>query len=143
MKTTDPPILVEQTFNTSTENVWKAITTVTQMRQWYFNTIKSFEPRVGFETHFIVAVNERVFLHDWKVTEVIPMKKISYEWRFEGYHGCALSNFELFDFGTQTRMKLRYSVLENFQSHIAEFERKSAEEGWRFLIQKSLKKYLN
>lgn len=30
------PIIVEQSFNTSIEDVWKAITELDQMKQWFF-----------------------------------------------------------------------------------------------------------
>jgi uncharacterized protein YndB with AHSA1/START domain len=34
MRKDDEPIIVEQTFNTSIETVWDAITKVERMRQW-------------------------------------------------------------------------------------------------------------
>lgn len=44
----DEPIIVEQTFNTTIDSVWKAITEIKQMRQWYFENIPTFKPEVGF-----------------------------------------------------------------------------------------------
>ena len=54
MRKSDKPIIVEQTFNTSIETVWNAITEVDQMRKWFFDNIPSFKPEVGFETQFDV-----------------------------------------------------------------------------------------
>lgn len=142
MKKTDEPIVIEQIFDTSIKSVWNSITVLAEMKQWYFKNIKSFEPRTGFNTNFIVEVEDRVFPHIWKVTEVVPMKKISYEWQFESYPGRGVSEFELFEMGYQTKLKLSYTVLEDFPGNIPEFERKSGVEGWNYFIKGNLKRYL-
>jgi len=54
MKKNEEPIIVEQTFNTSVDTVWNALTEIDQMRKWYFESIPSFKPEVGFETQFNV-----------------------------------------------------------------------------------------
>jgi len=82
MSNTDNHIIVEQTFDTSIERVWKAITEVDQMRLWFFENIGSFKPEAGFETQFNVQSNDRSFLHIWKLTEVVPGKKIIYNWKY-------------------------------------------------------------
>ena len=66
LKKNEDPIIVEQTFNTSVDSVWNAITVIDQMRQWYFENIPSFEPEIGFETQFNVKSQERNFLHKWR-----------------------------------------------------------------------------
>lgn len=66
------------------------------MRQWYFKNIPSFKPEVGFETRFNVQSQDRNFHHIWKVVEVVPLKKIAYNWKYEGYPGNSLAVFELF-----------------------------------------------
>ena len=83
MRKDDEPIIIEHTFNVSIETIWNAITEIEQMRQWYFENIPSFKPEVGFETQFNVRSQDRNFLHMWKVTEVVPLKKITYNWKFE------------------------------------------------------------
>jgi uncharacterized protein YndB with AHSA1/START domain len=65
VKISDEPVVVEQTFNSSTETVWKAITDIDQMHQWYFKNIPEFKPEVGFETQFNVQSQDRNFLHMW------------------------------------------------------------------------------
>ncbi|MBL4887182.1 MAG: SRPBCC domain-containing protein, partial [Flavobacteriaceae bacterium] len=54
MKHTDPPIIAEQILNAPIGRVWKAITQVDQMHQWFFDNIPSFKAEVGFETQFNV-----------------------------------------------------------------------------------------
>ncbi len=95
MKTNDEPIIVEQTFNASVEKVWKAITEIDQMLKWYFDNIPDFKTEVGFQTEFNIENEGRKFLHIWKVTEVVPMKRIAYGWKFEGYAGDSFVVFDL------------------------------------------------
>lgn len=142
MKNIETPIIVEQVFNTSAENVWNAITVLDEMKQWFFNNIESFEPKIGFKTRFVVQVEDRIFPHLWKLTEVIPMKKISYEWRFEGYSGSGISSFELMGKENQTKLRLTFTVIEKFPSDIPEFKRESGVKGWNYFIKESLKQYL-
>jgi len=142
MKKSEKPIIVEQTFNASVETVWNSITEIHHMRKWYFNNIPSFKPQVGFETQFNVQSQNRNFLHIWHITEVIPLKKIAYKWKYEGYPGDSLAVFELFKQGNSTKLRLTHQVLEDFPEDIPEFSRESGVKGWKFLVQKSLKEFL-
>ena len=142
MRTNEEPIIVEQTFNTSVDIVWNSITEIDKMRQWYFENIPSFKPEVGFEIRFNVQSQDRNFLHIWKVTEVVPLKMIAYNWKYENYPGDSLVKFELFEENNSTKLRLTHQVLEDFPDDIPEFKRDSGVEGWTFFIRKSLKKYL-
>ncbi len=42
MKTNEEPIIVEQEIDKSVDIVWRALTDIIQMRQWYFDNIESF-----------------------------------------------------------------------------------------------------
>jgi hypothetical protein len=46
-------VAIERTFEAPVARVWKALTDVDQMRQWYFD-LKQFKPEVGFEFGFVV-----------------------------------------------------------------------------------------
>ena len=142
IKKNEEPIIVEQTFSTSVDTVWNAITRIEQMRKWYFESIPSFKPEVGFETQFNVKGRERNFLHKWKVTEVVPLKMLAYNWKYEEYPGNSLVKFELFEENKLTKLKLTHQVLEDFPDDIPEFKRESGVEGWTFFISKSLKEFL-
>ena len=142
MENMEEPIVVEQIFDTSVENVWDALTLCDKMKQWFFPNIESFEPVAGFETRFIVQVEDRIFPHLWKVTEVVPKKKISYEWRFEGYLGSGISVYELEKLDNQTKLRLTFSILEKFPDNIPEFKRESGVIGWNYFIKESLRGFL-
>lgn len=142
MKVTDGLIILEESFQSSIESVWAALTEIEQMRLWYFDNIPSFNPVVGFETQFNIKSETRNFLHKWKVTEAVPLKKIKYEWTFEGYSGRSTSLFELFSQGDSTKLKLTVEVLEDFPDEIPEFRRESCIGGWNYFINNRLKKFL-
>ena len=95
MKKTDEPIIVEQIFEVNKERIWRSITEFDEMVKWYFDNIPDFQPVVGFRTEFNILSGERSFLHKWHVTEVIPNRKIVYNWQYEGYEGSADVCFEV------------------------------------------------
>jgi len=142
MMNENEPIIVEQNFKTSVKNVWEAITEVSQMRQWFFKNIESFQPEVGFETQFNVKTPEREFMHLWKLIEVIPMQKITYNWKYENYPGDSTVTFELVESDKVTKLILTAIVVENFPNDIPEFKRESGVAGWNYFIKESLKNYL-
>jgi uncharacterized protein YndB with AHSA1/START domain len=125
MKKSEKPIIVKQTFNASVETVWNSIPEIHHMRKSYFNNIPSFKPQVGFETQFNVQSQNRNFLHIWHITEVIPLRKIAYKWKYEGYPGDSLAVFELFKQGNSTKLRLTHQVREDFPEDIPEFSRKT------------------
>ena len=59
------------------------------MKQWYFSALDDFKPE-GIQTQFNVRNGNKDYLHIWKVAEVKPGKRISYEWNFGGYPGNSL-----------------------------------------------------
>lgn len=142
MKDTNEAIIVEQTFSRPVDKVWGAITSIEEMRQWFFDNIKSFKPEVGFETRFNVQSGNRNFPHLWKLTEVVPLKKIMYNWKYGGYPGDSTVTFELFEQHEQTMLRLTHTGMESFPEDIPEFSRESCTEGWNYLIKGSLKEYL-
>lgn len=135
-------VVLEQTFNASVEKVWKAITNRDDMAQWYFN-MDEFEPEVGFKTQFNVHHDGRDYLHIWKVTEVISLKKISYEWRLWEYPGNSLLTMELEANGDKTKLKLTHEKLETFKPGIyPDMARENFVAGWTRFIGTALKEFL-
>ena len=55
-------------------------------------------------------------LRIWKVTEVVPGKKIAYNWKFGGNPGNSFVSFELFAEGdkNKTEIELTHEGLETF-----------------------------
>ncbi len=138
----DPPIVVQQIFDTPLPTVWKAITQPSEMRQWFFREIETFDPKIGFETRFVVENGERSFPHLWRVTKADPPNLIQYNWKYEGYQGDSHVSFQLTSENGSTKLTLTHQVTKDFQQGIPEFTRESCLEGWNYFIKESLKKYL-
>ncbi len=133
-------VVIERTFNTPLERIWKAITEVEQMKHWYFD-LEEFKPEVGFEFQFSVEHEGFTYAHHCKIKEVIPGKKLVYSWRYEGYEGDSQVTFELFAEGNQTRLKLTHEGLESFPK-IPAFARTNFMQGWTQIIGSSLKEFV-
>ncbi len=136
------PVVIERIFSAPVEKVWKAITYKNEMKQWYFD-LADFKPEKGFEFSFKGGSDDKVYVHLCKVTEVIPFKKISYTWRYEGYEGNSLVVFELFEEGNSTRLQLTHEGLESFPESNPDLAKEKFNEGWNHIIGRSLKDHLD
>lgn len=134
------PIVIERTFNARIEKVWNAITDNNEMKQWYFD-LAAFKPAVGFEFQFEGGTETKKFLHLCRITEVIPNKKLTHSWRYDGYKGNSFVTFELFAEGDKTKLILSHAGLETFPQ-MPEFAEQNFIAGWNHIIGKSLKEYL-
>jgi len=132
--------VIERIYEAPVSSVWKAITQVEFLRQWYFE-IPEFKPEVGFEFSFISnGPCEYARVHLCKVTEVIKEKRLAYSWRYEGFEGCSLVSFELQPQGGRTRLLLKHEGLETFPASLV--RDKNFPSGWTWLIDTSLANFL-
>jgi uncharacterized protein YndB with AHSA1/START domain len=113
------------------------------MRSWFFENIPAFKPEVGFETGFDVQSQRRNFHHLWRVTEVIPNRKLTYQWKYREYPGDSFVTFELSTEDGKTKLTLTALVVEDFPDDIPEFRRESCLAGWTYFIQDRLKTFLD
>jgi uncharacterized protein YndB with AHSA1/START domain len=135
------PFVIERTFDAPIPMVWKAITDREEMKNWYFD-LAEFKAVKGFEFQFEGGPDGRKYLHLCKVIEVIPEKKLSYSWRYEGYVGNSVVTFELFAEGNKTRLRLTHEGLETFPMDKADFGKSNFAEGWTYIVGTSLKDFL-
>ncbi len=135
------PFVIERTYNAPAAKVWRAITDKDQMKQWYFD-LAEFKPEVGFEFSFFGGDENKQYLHLCKVTEVIPGKKLTYSWQYEGDPGISYVSWELFEEGTKTRLKLTHGGIENFSKDDPALARENFVEGWNYIVGTGLKEFL-
>jgi uncharacterized protein YndB with AHSA1/START domain len=133
-------IIKEVTLNAPIATVWKAITDRDEMKQWYFE-LEEFVPQVGFEFEFLGG-DEKQYMHLCRVIEAEPNKKLTYNWRYEGYPGESFVTFELFGEGDKTHLKLTHAGLETFPADNPDFAKRNFVAGWEDIIGKSLPEYL-
>lgn len=139
----EKPVIVEEIFDKDIQLVWKAITELNQMTQWFFENIPAFEPLVGFRTEFNVKSTERDFYHLWEITEVVYDEKITYSWKYKELSGESFATFALSSQGDQTKLKVTCIGFDSFPKDIPEFKYESCLAGWNYFIKDRLKKYLD
>lgn len=143
MKKTDPKVFVQSMLNANVNLVWRVITELHHLQNWFFNEITEFKPIVGFETSFIINSGGNAFDHRWKIIEVELYKTITYNWRYKGYSGDSLVQFKLIPKGHQTVIQLTTEILEDFPQNIPEFKIESCVGGWNYFIKERLPEYIN
>jgi uncharacterized protein YndB with AHSA1/START domain len=137
----EEPIIKEVLLNAPVSRVWKALTDKDEMRQWYFN-LAEFRPEPGFEFSFVAGTEEKKYLHLCRIKEVIPEKKISYSWKYDGYPGNSLVTFELFRDGSRTRLKLTHEGVESFSTENPDLAKENFIAGWSDIIGRSIKEFV-
>ncbi|MDQ6608314.1 MAG: SRPBCC domain-containing protein [Bacteroidota bacterium] len=136
------PILLERLFDAPASKVWKALTDKNEMKQWYFD-LEEFEAVPGFTFQFKGGPSpDKQYLHLCEITEVIPGKKLTYSWRYDGYPGKSFVTFELFEKENKTVLRLTHSGIETFAKENSDFGMHNFEKGWNAIINTSLKEYL-
>src|SRR4026207_1394625 len=135
------PFTIERVFDAAVNVLWKAITDKDEMKQWYFD-LKEFKAEPGFRFSFTGGKDDRQYLHLCEVIDVIPHKKLSYSWKYDGYPGESKVIFELFPEGEKTRLKLTHEGLETFPANNPDFAKENFAQGWNDIIGTSLKEYV-
>ncbi len=135
------PVVVEKTFHVRISQLWKALTSETEMKNWYFD-IPGFRAEVGYEFRFYAGTKDRQYIHICKIIQVIPEQKISYTWRYEGYDGESTVTFQLNEENGSTSLKVTHEGVETFHPHNPDLSRENFETGWRQFILHSLTEYL-
>lgn len=140
MMRVENPVITESVYHAPARKVWQAITDKNQMKQWYFD-VSGFRPEPGFEFWFEGGTEYKTYVHLCRITEVIPEKKLSYTWRYEGYAGNSLVTIELFSEGEKTRLRLIHSGLETFPAD-PDFATDNFRQGWNQIIGTNLKEFV-
>ncbi len=135
------PLVLERTYDAPVETVWKALTDLPSLRQWYFN-VDDFRPEVGFRFRFAGQGKEgQAYMHSCQVTHVVPLRVIAYTWAYEEYAGQSELHFELFPEEAGTRLVLTHSGLESFPQ-LPDFRRENFNEGWSWFLGTGLPGFL-
>lgn len=126
------PLIIEREMDASIELVWKALTDISLLKQW-LPFFPGFKAEVGFETRFFLGPEEHQYSHIVKVLEVIPHKKLTYTWYYEGYKGKSHVTYELSPQGKKTKVVLTHVITEAFPDGPS-FSKKNFKEGWTYTI---------
>lgn len=137
----DKPIVVERLFGAPVSKVWKAITDKDEMKTWYFD-LAEFKTEPGFKFQFAGGPPHKQYLHLCEITEVIPEKKLTHSWQYDGYAGNSFVSFELFEQQDKTLLQLTHKGIETFPAENKDFAIANFEQGWNEIIHTFLKNYL-
>ena len=135
-------VTVERTFEAPINLVWQAISEKESMKAWYFD-LAEFMAKKGYQFEFTGGPSpDRQYVHLCQITEVIPERELTYNWRYKGYKGTSLLTFMLFEQGDQTLLKLTHSGLDSFPAENSDFAIDNFREGWNHLIHIALTGFL-
>jgi uncharacterized protein YndB with AHSA1/START domain len=135
------PLVLERTYRQPAEVLWKALTDVDSMRQWYFD-VDDFRPELGFRFQFAGQGKEgQAYIHRCQVTHVVPLRVIAYTWAYEGFEGQSELHFELFPEAQGTRLVLTHSGLQTFPP-LPDFRAENFREGWTWFLDEGLPGFL-
>ncbi len=138
----DNLVIKEYGYKTAPEKVWKALTVKEEMKLWYFD-LEEFNAEVGFEFRFWGGTENRQYLHNCKITEVVDGKKLCYTWSYDGIPGETILCFEIEQTDKETtKLKLSHSGFETFPKDNPDLALKNFDEGWTSILGTSLKNYL-
>ncbi|GAC1594808.1 MAG: hypothetical protein NVS3B19_17410 [Ginsengibacter sp.] len=135
------PYVIERKFDCTPEMIWHAITDRNAMAKWYFK-LKELRAEPGFEFSFEGGPEDRIYIHECKVIDVITNKQLSYSWTYKDIPGYTVVNWELFPEGEGTLLKLTHSGLESFPSDNPDLAAHNYDKGWTHIINTSLVKYM-
>ena len=136
------PVVVEQVFSVSAEEIWEALTDNDKISQWYFK-LPEFKPEPGFEFRFDGGKDPaHPYHHICVITSVVPLKKLAYTWRFEGYPGNSEVSFELFEEGENTRVRITHTGIETLDPGNPDFKHEDFVGGWTHILHKNFKDFL-
>lgn len=135
------PLVLEQILNVPVDRVWKALTDRDEIRCWYFD-IEDFRPEIGFEFRFSASKAGKRYRHVCRIIEVLPGRKLSYSWRYEGHEGMSQVTFEMSAVEGGTSLRLTHAGLETFPADNRDFVRTAFSEGWDYILGTALTEFL-
>lgn len=134
-------IVIERTYDAPSERVWDALTNVNKLNQWFFK-LEDFKAELGFAFSFSGNDNGVKVVHECVITEIVPGRKLSYSFIYQGYPQKSNVTFALFPEGGKTRLVLTHSELEEFSKGSPQYAREKFMGGWTYLVNK-LGEFLN
>ncbi len=134
-------VAVEKKLNAPIDVVWKALTSATQMKNWYFAT-ERFIAEPGFSFIMYGEKEGRYYPIHCNIIAAEKNKKLAYTWSYEECPIETIVSFELIEKGPQTIIKLSHRGLEKIPASFTDLSVANHVIGWKHIIGKSLKKYV-
>jgi uncharacterized protein YndB with AHSA1/START domain len=135
-------IIVQKKINASVERVWQALTDKKELPLWYFD-IADFKAEVGKVYEFYEPGEEKKYLHQIEILEVIQNQKLKHTWTYPTFsEEKTFVNWELKSDDSGTLITLTHEGTEKLKDLGEGFSRESFTQGWNSIIGQSLNLYL-
>lgn len=128
-------IVIERTYDAPVGRVWDALTDIDKLNQWFFK-LEDFKAELGFAFSFTGNDNGVKVVHECVVTEIVPMRKLTYSFIYSGYPQKSYVTFALFSEGEKTKLILTHSELEEIAKGSPQYAREKFRGGWTYLAGK-------
>lgn len=136
------PIIVEQSYNASKEEVWNAITDKECMKQWYFD-IPDFELKENTEFNFYEPGEAKQYHHRCVIQKIVPFEKLQHTWTHPSHSkGESVLTWELNEEEGTTTVRLTHAGIENFADGGEAFKKENYKVGWNEILTQLLKDFL-
>ncbi|SDG51095.1 Uncharacterized conserved protein YndB, AHSA1/START domain [Pedobacter terrae] len=129
-------IEIVQVYNAPLAAVWKALTDIKLMKEWYFPQIQYFQPKIG--TAFRFTDDGSAYQKEWEVTNLRNNHLIAHSWKYKGYPGNSEVTFELSVSSEGTILKLTHTGLASFPA-APQFSYHRFEQGWKMILGQNLR----
>ena len=135
-------IVVKQKVNAPADKVWSALTDKAQMKEWYFD-IPDFSAEPHTQFSFYAGSQNDQYHHQGEVIEVIPQQKLKHSWAYPDISKeKTIVKWELQPEGDGTVVTLTHKGIENLDHLGKDFTHASFENGWKEILTKNLKSYV-
>ena len=135
-------VVIKQRVNAPVDKVWKAITDISLMKDWYFD-IADFSTDLNSEFSFYGNEENNKHQHHGEILEVIPKEKLKHTWSYPQItKDKTIVKWNLQDEGDKTLVILTHKGLENFE-HLGEnFSKDSFDKAWTEIVSIKLKNFI-
>ncbi len=136
-------ILIEKTYLTDLEKLWKAISDKGEMKKWYFD-IEDFKLEIGHEFNFWAGPpDEDLWHHRCVIKECVPTEKLVYSWTYPGYEGESILSWQLSKVDeSHCKLILTHEFPIAFDESVEALKEENFQEGWTYILSIGLKEYL-
>lgn len=135
-------IIIQKKINAPVEKVWQALTDKKELPLWYFD-IADFEAEVGNVFEFYEPGEEKKYLHQIEIVEVILYQKLKHTWAYPTFSDKkTFVTWELMSEDKGTLIVLTHEGTEKLKDLGEGFSKESFTQGWKEIIGQSLKLYL-
>lgn len=144
MNSSEQKIELTKVFKAPIGRVWEALVTPVEQKKWYFDFDSTWKLEVGHVFEWEAGdPADKMWLHRGKIIEVVNGRKLVHSWEYPDYTGYSILTWQLSSQDSNlTELKLRHFFGIPFDSSVPALQKEQFEKGWDYIVNTSLKEYL-